>query len=276
MGVKRPLKPQVAARYGEELSQAGKMAQMGYNPETKELNEAVYGPKTVKFDLNEEMQTLEANNIIDGSFAEALKNDQQQKGELPPMPEKENMIKNALDAVQMDQPELGTPPLEPITQDAVPAIPAPQVQPPAPVQEEQPKEESKEEEKPPTPEEMMQSVADTLKELFGANAPTLQHLKQWKAMHGNVFVLRIDERVFLYRYLKRQEWKQLLANEQWNNMSEDKREDFLATKCTLWPAFSATTQGGLPAGAAPLIAEQVKIQSLFLDASAVASITIKL
>jgi len=291
MSEQRPLKPQVLARYGEELAQAEKMSKLGFDPKTKKLDESIYGPQSTSFDPVEEMRVLQKNNITDGSFIDAHENG----GNLPIMTPP-NKIANALDAIQAEDPSFDVSSLEPITPAPAPVMPAmsqpapavpvftepapqPVVQPePQPAAEEPPKEavEPKEEAVPTDPDALMTYVAKTLKELFGDQAPTEAHLRQWKQIHGNVFVLRIDDRVFLYRYLKRQEWKQILANEAWANLNEEKKEDHIAQRCTLWPAFNSTTQGGLPAGTAPLLAEQIRIHSLFLDPAAVANITIKL
>jgi len=265
MGIKRPLKSQVVAKYGEELAQAEKIANAGFDPKTKKLNEGIYGPTNVSFDPLAEMQVLAQNNVTDQSFLEASMQEFNQM-------EQPNMINDALDAVQSEDPSFPMP-------EAVQTPQAPQMAPqaaPLPIQAEsdvEPEEEGPE--VPEDPEERLNWVAEKLAAVK-PGAPNAAALREWKRMHGNVFILQIDEYVFIYRYLKRQEWAQLQVNEGFHNMRVDQQEDYISEKCTLWPKFNPHTKGGLPAGAASMLNEQIRLQSMFLDPMQVANITIKL
>jgi len=278
MGTKRPIKRQVMALYGEEIAQADKMAKIGYDKKTKKLDESIYGPTTNSFNPEAEMQLLYESGITDDSFLNA---NEKLKGELMG----KNKIVDALEAIQMDDPTFDMqnilPPVQPVAAPPpflpVPPIPQPVVEAaPEAAPEAEPEEQEKEEGLPEDPEARFAYVAKLLFGIYGSRAPTEAHLRQWKQMHGNVFVLKIDETIFLYRYIKRQEWKQILADPSWNVYSDEQKEDFVATRFTLFPPFRAETQGGLAAGTAPLLAEQVRIHSLFLDPAAVAGITVKL
>jgi len=261
MGKKLPLKPQIAAKYGEDLAIAESMSNKGWNPKTKELDESIYGPKNVVFNPLEEMQDLVDNNITDDSFLIASQKEFEQM-------KSPNMINDALDAVQAEDPSFPMPEPQP--------IPSPVTAPPVPSQEESAEEPEEEgPEVPEDPEARLEWVAQMLAEM-NIGAPSAEILKQWKNIHGNVFILQIDDHVFIYRYLKRQEWAQLQANEAFHKLRVDQQEDHMAEKCTLWPKFNPHTKGGLPAGAASMLAEQVRIQSMFLDPMQVANITIKL
>lgn len=261
MGKKRPLKPQIAARYNNELAAAEQMAQKGFDPKTKKLDPNIYGPTNMKFDPVAEMQRLKDNAITDGSFLEASL---QEFGQMKPP---SNMINDALDAVQAEDPSFPMP-------DPNPDF-TPPVRPPVASQSMEEEEEEAESEIPMDPDKKLEWVAEQLQKI-NPNAPNANVLKQWKQLHGNVFVLQIDDYVFIYRYLKRQEWKQLQANEAFHNRRIDEQEDYITNKCLLWPRLNPHTEGALPAGASSMLAEQIRIQSMFLDPMQVANITIKL
>jgi len=252
---KARLKPQVAAQYGEELAVAEQMAQVGFDPKTKKLDESIYGPTTIAFNPVEEMKAMRDANITDNSFLEASMEELQMN--------QPNLVNDALDAVQAEDPSF--------------PIPEPAVSVQAPQEEAQADTEETEEASvvPENPEQRLEWVAEQLS-LLNPQAPNAAALRQWKQMHGNVFVLQIEDHVFIYRYLKRQEWAQLQANEAFHNLRPDQQEDSIVERCTLWPKFNPHTKGGLPAGAASMLAEQIRIQSMFLDPAQVANITIKL
>ena len=252
MGVKRPLKPQVAAKYGEELAQAEKMAAAGFD-------ESIYGPTNVAFNPLDEMKVLAQNNITDNSFMKASQKEFEQM-------KNPNMVEDALGAVQAEDPSF------PMPQDAPPEETA---QEPAGQPQNSPQEEEKQDMLPEDPEEKLKFVAEHLAAI-NPQAPNATVLREWKRIHGNVFVLQIDDHVFIYRYLKRQEWAQIQANEQFHSLRPDQQEDWITEKCTLWPKFNPHTKGALPAGASSMLAEQIRIQSMFLDPMQVANITIKL
>jgi hypothetical protein len=296
------LKPAIKAQYADELSQAEKMAQVGYDKNkigAAKINEAVYGSTDPgSFSIASEMKTLQDENITDDSFLKAYEEQTQQMKQASP-----GMINNAFDAIQQDDPSFPVPQQQqqqqqqpvPVQQQADPtqmnfvAAEEPPVvqqfqqqQPqPQPQMQQQPtvaKQQDKEEEEvwPEDPVEQVNLVAKKLYKRFKNNAPSAQHLMQWKQMHGNVFLLEVGDRVFLYRYIKRVEWKQLLASEQFVNLDEDAQNEHIATRCTLWPRFTAESSGGKEAGIFEMLAQQIKMQSLFLDPVAVSSFTIKL
>lgn len=111
---------------------------------------------------------------------------------------------------------------------------------------------------------------------FRDNAPSVGTLKEWKNTHGRVFVLNIDDYIFVYRFLKRQEWRQINAQGAMEGLREDEVEDDMFNRCVLWPRFEIEERALLPAGAISMIVGQIQIQSLFLDPALVAQHTIKL
>lgn len=143
-----------------------------------------------------------------------------------------------------------------------------------PVEEEE-KEEKKEDKKPLTPEEKAQELVKFVKSITGHDIP-LQTILQWKQMHGDIFMLHLGERVFLFRYLKRQEMLQMKANPKYEELSEDQREEDIYHRCLLYPRVDGLCESADAAGIMGLIANQVKLQSLFLDEMYVAQMVIKI
>lgn len=108
------------------------------------------------------------------------------------------------------------------------------------------------------------------------NAPTAQMLQNWKQMHGDIFMLNIADRIFIYRYLKRQEWIQINSNPKINELSESQIEEDMFNRCVLWPQMDMIQKAGMPAGGIPMVVQQIRLQSLFLDPGYVAQLTIKI
>lgn len=108
------------------------------------------------------------------------------------------------------------------------------------------------------------------------NFPTGQQLVNLKNNLGDVFILDLDYKVFIYRYLKRQEWVQMNANEAFHNMRIDQKEDQTFTKCVLWPNLNTEEIAALPAGCVTSVVNQIERKSLFIDPRELANLTIKL
>jgi hypothetical protein len=215
------------------------------------LDEAIYGPaKPGTFDLAAEVDAFQKNNIIDTEWAST--NFVQ---ETTVMPER-NYEQEAIKAAGFTMPDR-------------PADPQPEPQEEA--------KEPQEQNKPMTPEETIKMLSEELVSRFGNNVPSESVIKQWKSIHGNIFVLDLGGKdFFLYRYLKRQEYNQLLANPQWNSMRQDQQDDVIVEKCLLFPRTSAEQAGMVPAGRNEMIAEQIRLQSMFLNPVQVASVTVKI
>lgn len=131
------------------------------------------------------------------------------------------------------------------------------------------------EEQPLSPEEKLRQVAAAMRET-SPNSPSFETLTKWKSMHGDIYLLNIEDKIYIFRYIKRQEWLQLRAADSWNKMSQDQQEDHVFDRCLLYPRLDPVAKAGLPAGIVGLIAEQIRFQSMFLDPVQVANITIKL
>lgn len=155
-----------------------------------------------------------------------------------------------------------------------------------PPQEEKGKEKGKEEENQGLPEDPVKRAEylsaqlveiakhpDTLP-VF-SNPPLASTLLQWKRDHGEIFLLNIGTHSYIYRYIKRQEWLQLLADENFNKATDEQNNERIFDRCCLWPRPDSIQMATLPAGAPAMIVQQIRIQSFFLEPSYVANLTIK-
>lgn len=161
----------------------------------------------------------------------------------------------------------------------VPPKPAPT---PAPVQEEEPQEEIQEEENDGVGLELSDNPAERLKQVSAAlkeidpNAPVPEQLAQWKQVHGDIFILYMFDKAFVYRYLKRAEWIKMNLDESFQNMRQDQIEDYIFDRCVLWPTFGVAEKARLPAGTVPSLSEQIRMNSMFVDPARLSQFTVKL
>jgi len=125
------------------------------------------------------------------------------------------------------------------------------------------------------PETRLNQVADLLKEQY-EDAPTAAQLMQWKANHGDVFILPVAEKTYIYRYLKRLEWVKMQTEEQFGNMNPLETEEYVFDKCLLWPTINPLKKATLPAGLISTLSDQIRLNSMFLNPEALAQMTIKL
>jgi hypothetical protein len=125
------------------------------------------------------------------------------------------------------------------------------------------------------PVEKMKQISKIFSKINPA-FPSAEQLLNWKAMCGNLFIVEAGELIFIYRYLKRQEWIQMNQDPSFNKQRVDQREDVIFNKCILWPRLQPDQIAALPAGCVTSIVAQVEQQSLFIDPRELANMTIKL
>lgn len=125
------------------------------------------------------------------------------------------------------------------------------------------------------PVERMHQISNIFKEIH-PNFPTGDQLVHMKNMMGGIFILDLDDKVFIYRSLKRQEWVQMNANEAYHSMRQDQKEDMIFNKCVAWPRLGPDQIAALPAGCISSVVSQIEQQSMFLDPRQLANVTIKL
>ena len=128
---------------------------------------------------------------------------------------------------------------------------------------------------PEDPEARLLYVAAELKKI-DPNAPGEGRLRQWKVMHGEIFINSIGSQTFIFRYLKRQEWAQIKTQTNFENMTDIQIEDMYFDRCVMWPILNPVQKASLPAGAPTMIVQQIRMQSLFIEPEAAMQFTIKL
>jgi len=132
-----------------------------------------------------------------------------------------------------------------------------------------------EEEKELTIEEKCQEINTFITSVAGSS-PDVQTLINWKRMHGDLFLLHMGEKVYLFRYLKRQELIQMKANPNYDQLTELQREEDVYHRCVLFPPTDAIQEASDPAGLMEMLTKQIKMQSMFLDEVYVAQLVIKI
>jgi len=130
------------------------------------------------------------------------------------------------------------------------------------------------------PQKKMQQVHELLATISDS-PPPVQQLDYWKQAHGDVYLLTLDEsKVFLFRYIKNQEWAQLTVGEEsLANKFKDRPDKFneeIFDRCVLWPVFDDVMKASLPGGLISTMVELIRIHSCFLDPGYLAQFTIKL
>jgi len=127
------------------------------------------------------------------------------------------------------------------------------------------------------PQIRMQQVHDKLATISSA-PPSVKDLINWKRIHGDLFVLPLEElgQAYIYRYLKRQEWTQLMAQGTFEKLTAEQIDDLLFDKCVLWPSLGPMEKAGLPAGLIPTMVTQIRVHSLWLDPGQLVNLTVRL
>jgi hypothetical protein len=125
------------------------------------------------------------------------------------------------------------------------------------------------------PVERAGQMAQAMKEV-DPNAPPAEMLLKWKQKHGEIFVLPYDDKTYVYRGLKRQEWAQMNMDESFQNMNPLQTEEHIVQKCLLYPKINPMGMGASLAGLFTSLSEQIRIHSMFLNPEALAMRTIKL
>lgn len=255
----------VKGRFADDADRGEKLKEAG-----KRDFESVYGPKTPgAFNMTDDINamngviamTKETKNLADGVSAAASTDELY----APATPADELAFKMAgFKAPDTAMPKVDT---------TMPDIPTSNLGPDNTAPEEENEEE--EEKKPLTTKEKAEELVKFVKAVTGNEIP-VDTILAWKQMHGDIFMLHLGEKVFLFRYLKRQEMIQMKANPKYEEMSEDQREEDIYNRCLLFPRVDGVRQAADAAGTMGLIANQVKLQSLFLDEMYVAQMVIKI
>lgn len=117
------------------------------------------------------------------------------------------------------------------------------------------------------------SLAKTLKYIAEnfPNPPTQEMMDRWRANYGSVYMIALsDDEIFIFRPIKRQEYKQLMAmlgeiaGKNPNVNPDDMLEEKLCEKCVLWPALGAEFGSFSKAGNIPTLAGVIREASNFI------------
>ena len=92
--------------------------------------------------------------------------------------------------------------------------------------------------------------------------PTQVQIDEWKAKFGDVFVAKFSsEEKFIYRPLRRFEYKQILSVSQQDNKAF--AEEKVVQTCVLWPVIDPTKISTLKAGTVSTLVELIMSASNF-------------
>ena len=125
------------------------------------------------------------------------------------------------------------------------------------------------------PVERLGQISEIFKKKY-KTFPAKESLVRAKQIHKDIYLLELEDMVFIYRYLKRAELIQMEADPNFQNAPEDKKQDVIFNKCVLYPRFEIEQYALLPAGLVSTIVDTIQIKSMFLDPRQVAAATIKL
>ena len=94
------------------------------------------------------------------------------------------------------------------------------------------------------------------------NGPTQEQIDEWKSKYGEIFVATFSDEKYVYRPLKRFEYKQILAV----NQTPDARtyaEEKVAEKCIVWPKIEPAKLSTLKAGTISTLVDLIMAASNF-------------
>ena len=153
-----------------------------------------------------------------------------------------------------------------------PPVDSSNVQESVPVQQVQ---ENLQESPPEDPAERFEWTVQKMNQTF-PNSPSKQQMLQWKQMHKDLFVCNFNQNVFVYRFLKRIEWSQAQATVRFDQMNKLQTEEWFFDKCLLFPASTVEFKANLPAGLISMLAEQIQMQSGFMNPEYLSDFTVKI
>lgn len=105
---------------------------------------------------------------------------------------------------------------------------------------------------------ILDEEGDPDRELF-EGGPLVSDINKWKEEFGEVFATSIDMEMFLWRPLRRKDYKEIIET---GGSIYDKEERYCA-KCILWPENYDFKSESIKAGLPTVLAEQILIKSGF-------------
>lgn len=108
------------------------------------------------------------------------------------------------------------------------------------------------------------------------NGPGPDQVDLWKANFGDVRVIAFEtDEIYVYRTLRRLEWKKLLVDIK-EGPSSDAFQEQVVKKCVLWPALDVAWSATSKAGTIPTLCDVVLENSNFLNPQVALSLVRKL
>ena len=105
-------------------------------------------------------------------------------------------------------------------------------------------------------------MAENANPLGVVGGPTQEQINEWKAKLGDIFVAKFsDEEKYIYRPMKRFEYKQILSLGAQENKSF--AEEKIIQMCTLWPVIDPSKLAFLKAGTVSTLVELIMVASNF-------------
>lgn len=115
-------------------------------------------------------------------------------------------------------------------------------------------------------EEQEQSLDELLydedgNELLFPGGPTLAKVEEWKSLYGDIYLTEFDEEVFVWRTLKRKEYKEIMKIQ---GADQFYREERICEKVVLYPEhYNFMEMGRGKAGIPTLLSELIMEKSGF-------------
>lgn len=129
---------------------------------------------------------------------------------------------------------------------------------------------------PDDPAEKATKLSEMLSK-FSSAPPSPQQLLDWKAKcGGEIFILYLFDKAYIYRALRRKEFTTLMSDEAYQKLDNFQREEHLVDRCLLWPKLSIVDKAASPAGLYSTLFNEVQSNSMFLDPQTCAALTVKL
>jgi hypothetical protein len=98
------------------------------------------------------------------------------------------------------------------------------------------------------------------------DGPSRLEVEQWKEKFGDVYFTPFGEKIFIWRTIKRPEYRQILADKSLSTMD---REEVFCERCVLFPRnYTRTKMAEGDAGIPSLISEMLMDKSGFVASSA--------
>jgi hypothetical protein len=105
-------------------------------------------------------------------------------------------------------------------------------------------------------------MSDQVSPIGIEGGPTQIQIDEWKAKFGDVYLIKFsDQEKYLYRPMRRFEYKQIVAMGQAENKSF--AEEKIALMCIIWPTIDPTKISTLKAGTISTIVDLVMSSSNF-------------